>query len=357
MAAGLFAILNGYGMPLLNSLLKDKGASSLEAFTPEQPKVINADLDHSLRYFLIFIALGGAAAVWLSKMLLNFQSAPGLPAVVNVLLALVVLLLVMVFQSVMIQSTQFNIMLAAIEGLAVPAFFYAAFSPWFAVGTALFMVVWLVGFSRARALINNAMKVNFWHYSVVMITLSITGLAVLFSCLYLGVYQRNGGITFNAYKFIVDGATPGLQYITPNFNPETSVDSFLEGTIRTYLQKQEGFSQLPGDTQQVVIQETSANLLDRLQVTTSVGVKQDETIINYTFRWINDVINTLQQQGYGIVVVGSLFLIIFLSIKSIMFFVKWPVLFISFMIYLLLQAVGVISVGAEMRQKEVIVVK
>jgi ABC-type multidrug transport system permease subunit len=72
---------------------------------------------------------------------------------------------------------------------------------------------------------------------------------------------------------------------------------------------------------------------------------------------VSDGIRALQQKGLGAFVVVGIFLLIFLSIKGVMFFVQWPVLIFAFMLYLLLQAIGIISIGAEMRQKEVIIVK
>jgi hypothetical protein len=342
---------------LENPLLQNKGATALDAFTKEQTKVINADLDHSVRYFLIFLVLGGGAAVWVSILLTQFHALPGPLALVHVGLAATALLLVMIFQGLMIQSTQFNFLLIALEGIALPVFFYPAFSSWFVIGAFGFIAVWLSGFSRSRAMLSAVMKVNFWHYSTMVVGTSITAMALFAACLYVGLYQQAGGITFNAYKFVVSSASPGLEYVAPNFSPETNVDTFLDGTIKDYFQKQDGFSTLPAAQQQEVIKAATEGLGQRISDFTKEAMQPGDTVASYTFRWVSDGIRALQQKGFGAFVVVGIFLLIFLSIKGVMFFVQWPVLIFAFMLYLLLQAIGIISIGAEMRQKEVIIVK
>ncbi len=343
-------------MPLFSSLLRDKGGSPLQAFSEPQ-KVVNSDLDHSLRYFVIFIFLGGGAALWVSSVLAQFSALPAPSNFWNVGLVAILLLIVMIFQAVLIQSAQFNFVLILLEGIALPAFFYSHFSAWFAIGTGLFVIASLLGFSRARTMIGGALKVNFWSYSTMMMTAAIAALALFLSSLYVGLYQQQGGISYNAYKFVVVSATPGLEYVTPNFNPDTKVDTFLDTTIKGYFDKQEEFNKMPSSSQKAVVAEASVGLLDQITAFTKVVLKPGDTVVSYTFRWVSDGIKTMQEKGLGALVVVGIFFLIFFGIKGVMFFAKWPVIIFCFMLYLLLQAVGLISIGAEMRQKEVIIVK
>jgi hypothetical protein len=345
-------------MALLSSLLREKGNSVINTFSDtSQHQVVSSELDHSLRYFCIFLILGGGAAVWISYVLSKFNALPAPATMLNVGLVSVVLLIIMVFQAMMIRSAQFNFLLVVFEGALLPVFFYSTFSAWVAIGSGLFIIAWLFGYSRARMMVSNVMRVSFWHYSTLMITTTITALALFLSSLYVGLYYQQGGITFNAYKFVVGGATPGLQYVTPNFNPETKVDSFLNSTIKDYFVKQSDFNKLPATNQQMVVQEASTGVIQQLSSFTKVILKPGESIVSYTFRWVTGLISAAQANGFGSLVVVGMFMLMYFALKGVMFFVKWPVLVVCFALYLLLQAVGVISIGAEMRQKEVIIVK
>jgi hypothetical protein len=345
-------------MALFSSLLREKGNNVVDTFAEtDQHKVVNSELDHSLRYFFIFFILGGGATIWISHVLSKFNALPEPATMFNVGLVSLVFLIVMVFQAMMIRSAQFNFLLVVLEGALLPFFFYQNFSAWLAIGSGLFIIAWLFGYSRARMMVSNVMKVNFWHYSTLMITTTITALALFLSSLYVGFYYQQGGITFNAYKFVVGSATPGLQYVAPNFSPETKVDSFLNSTVKNYFIKQSEFNQLPATNQQMVVKEASTGVIEQLSAFTKVILKPGESIVSYTFRWVTGLISTAQANGFGSLVVVGMFMLMYFAMKGVMFFVKWPVLVICFLMYLLLQAVGIISIGAEMRQKEVIIVK
>ena len=358
----MFAILiTIFAMPLFNSLLKNKGGAPVELFekpqTPEEQKIVNAEFDHSLRYFLIFIVFGGSVATWISFLLTALHTLPTPAGLVNVGLASILLMIAILFQAVLIQSPQLNFILIIVEAVALLAFFYSTFSAWFLIGIVAFIVTWAVGFARARLALSEMLRISFWNYGTLMITVTITAYAVLLSCFYVGLYQQEGGITFTAYKFVVSGAAPGLQYVAPNFNPETKVDSFLNGTIRNYFADQDTFNNLPDTAKDSTLQQATVGVQSKLVDFTKQILKPGDTIASYTFRWVSDGIRTLQERGLGAFVVIGIFLLIYFAIKSVMFFVKWPVLLFSFMLYLLLQAVGIVSLSSETRQKEIIIVK
>ena len=349
-------------MQLFNSLLKDKGGAPVELFTQpekteEEKRIVNAEYDHSLRYFLIFMVLGVGTAAWISYLLTAFHTLPSPSSLVNVGLVAILMLVVTLFQAVLIQSPQFNFILVVLEVIALPVFFYQNFSAWFLLAMVTFVISWLLGFARARAILNDAVRISFWRYSTVMIAAAITAFALFLAFFYVGLYQKSGGITFTAYKFVVGGAAPGLQYVAPNFSPDTKVDAFLNGTIRDYFEDQPEFSNLPSSTKESAVKEAETGVQARIVAFTKQVLKPGDTVASYTFRWASDGIRALQERGLGAFVVIGIFLIIYFAIRSVMFFVKWPVLLFAYMLYLLLQAVGIISITSETRQKEIIIVK
>ena len=358
----MFAILiTIFAMAFFNSLLKNKGGAPVELFekpqTPEEQKIVNAEFDHSLRYFIIFIVFGGSVAIWISFLLTALHTLPTPAGLVNVGLASILLMMAILFQTILIQSPQLNFILIIIEALALLAFFYSTFSAWFLLGSVAFVITWAIGFARARAALSEMLRISFWNYGTLMITTTITAFALFLSCFYVGLYQQQGGITFTAYKFVVSGAAPGLQYVAPNFNPETKVNSFLDGTIRDYFADQDNFNSLPETIKDSTVQQATTGAQARIVEFTKQILKPGDTIASYTFRWVSGGIKTLQERGLGAFVVIGIFLLIYFAIKGLMFFIKWPVLLFSFMLYLLLQAVGIVSLSSETRQKEIIIVK
>jgi hypothetical protein len=204
-------------------------------------------------------------------------------------------------------------------------------------------------------IINVALKVNFWHYSSALITASIGALAIFLACFYVGLYQRAGGLSFTAYKLVTSAV--GFEYVVPNFNPETKVDSFFEELVKSKVNAMPEFQKLEPAMQDSTIKDAAKGIEGNVTAFTKLSVEPGETFLQYTYRVVIGLLNDAQQQGYGFLVISGLILSIFLTIKGLMFFVKWPVLFLAFILYILLQAIGIISIGAEMRQKEVIVVK
>jgi len=342
-------------MQPLNSLLQDKGVNRQGSFSPEKQNVLNSELDHSLRYFLVFIFLGGIASIWFSYVMLLFRFSPSTLSLINLGIVGTIFLLVMIFQSVLIRSMQFNFFLVLIEAVALPAFSYNEFTPWQVVATVAFVAVWWLGYSRAQVMINAVVKINFWHYSAMLTSASISALAIFLACFYVGVYQQSGGLSFPAYKLVTSAV--GIDYAVPNFNPETDVGVFFESIIKSKVEALPEFQKLsPGD-QRSVVQDSTGAILQNFTSLTKTAISPGESILEYTFRVVKEFLNRAEQQNYGYIVIIGIIISIFLFIKGVMFFVKWPVIFISFIIYILLQAIGIITIGAEMRQKEVIVVK
>ncbi len=345
-------------MDIISPLLRDKGSNSLsDRVERGMPSMPQSGVDHSLRYFFIFLILGGASAVWVSYGLSLFNAMPDGARLTTLAAIGMVFLLMLIFQAVLIHSRILNVVLVVLEAALLPAFFYQSFTAWVGIASVVFVLGWASGFSRSRAHLDNALRIHFWHYGTSIMTAAITALALFLAVLYVGLYQREGGITFNAYKFVVSSATPGVQYVAPNFSPETKVSSFIEGTITKYLQQQGEFTAMPVPKQKVAAQEVGNGVLDRITGITKLALKPGESVIAYTFRWVTQGIEALEQRGLGVVVVGGIFLTLYFGIRGAMFFLRWPLLGIAMIMYLLLQATRIITIGAETRQKEVIVVK
>ena len=135
------------------------------------------------------------------------------------------------------------------------------------------------------------------------------------------------------------------------------MDSFLDEAIAGYFTKQKEFTQLSAPAREQALRETTAGIRTQLTELTKVDLVPSETVASYSFRWLSETLQSLQEKGYGGLVLLTLFLIVYFGLKGLLFFMKWPVLIVAFLLYLLLQATGIISIAAEMRQKEVLVLK
>jgi len=344
-------------MPLLNSLLRDKGGAPVGAFQPERPQVIDTESDHSLKYFFIFLFLGGGCAIWTSYQVLAFNLDPTSVRLLNVGVVLMIFLALSALQLVMIASSQLNLLLIMLETATVLSLFYIPFSGWFLIGGALCVAFWFFSFRHARNLLTDGMQIRLWPSASILLSGMITGLAFLLASLYVGLYQQAGGITLESYKFIVSGASPGLEYVVPNFNPDTNVDALLTGAVSNYIKKATDSGKLPAGLPDSVVRDSVSGLKEKLVGLTGLSIDPGESFIDYSFRYVTTGLKELQNKGLGWLVIGSILVVIFFSIKGVLFLLKWPVLICVLLIYQLLKSINVVSVGVEMRQKEVIIVK
>lgn len=345
-------------MDLINPLLRRAQNLGSEVKGPESQSN-QAEVDHSTRYLVIFSLLAGATGVFFSYALSAFHRAPSGSTILMVTGSIVALLVILIFQCAMVQHVRFAVPLLLVQGLTFFSFLMSSFSGWYIAAYLLYSLAVLLGYHMAYKILNEAVTVDFMHYANVMMRGGITALALFLASLYVGLYHQAGGISFTAYKFVLSGTMPGLEYIGPNFTPDTKVNTLIGEAVTNYFKKERGgvFTTLSETAQKQLIAQATPGVLDQIKNFTSQAVKPTDTLVGYTFDWLTNFLKSLEARGLGWLVIVVLFLLIFFGIKSVMFIVRWPIAFFIFMLYGLLKSIGIFKVTIEPRPREVLIVQ
>jgi hypothetical protein len=320
--------------------------------------VVRADLDSSLKYFIVFFVLGVTSAIAFSYSIFLFASAPGLGTLLQAAGAGGVLFLLVVFQTLLIKSWQYNTVIAIAESLALVSFLSGGFIAWYGVAAAAFFVSWLIGFRRSRKDIAERLRFDIRHYSLHVISHLTLGFALFIAIAYSGLYLHTQTISQNAYGFVFDTAVvPTLRVIGAPISKEVSVDTALGSYIRNQLERQSDFGLLNQTQKDQVVKQVAFELRNKIIQVTGTPVISQETVFDYTYRllatWIAGQSGTSME---GVIAV-LLFAAVFFIVKALLFALKWLVLFLCTLLYYLLVSFKVVSVQTESRPKEVIIVK
>lgn len=347
-----YSILKG-----MNPLLSNRGFTPAENNKTVSSQVVRIGSDSTLKYFIAFLVVGTGLSVWLSYLFIGFNTLPTLKLFLVVQAVSLLLAVIMLFQTVLVQSRQFSYILIAAELLGLLTFFYYRFSFWFFLALLGFFLLWLQGFLRARGTLDGSIKVHFWRYGMVFLTSILSAFAMFWALFYAGLFYQSGGISLPAYTFVMTAANAGVEYAVPNFNPQARVDVFLYNLVSDELKNDPSFTNAPEAVKEQTLLSAAELVQQKIEAFTSLTIKPDETVVEYTYRLVLNGIKSLQERGLGAVLVLGILAFIFFTIKGAMFVIKWPLMVIVFLIYLLLQSVGVISIAAEMRQKELLSIK
>ena len=322
--------------------------------TPAAP-VLRAEVDSTLKYFLIFLLLGFGSGLYFSYLLAVFGSAPSAGALIAAGAMCCAFLLIVVFQSFFIQSLYFNLILLFLETFGVFGYFYRPFSIWYIGAGLLFILCHAWGLNVAKREMNSTLKIHFWRYSSKVLTGLITGISFLGALLYIGVYQTAGGVSYEAYRFSTSGIT-GIEYVVPNFSLTTKTDTLFAQYAQQALKNDAQYNVLSKTEQDKVAAQAGAALKKQAESLTSLKIASDTSLLDYGYQLLKNFIKKLEDGGLGSLVLAAMIAIIFFSIKGVMFFLRWPLLIAASVLYFLMLSVGIISIQTEQRQKEVAVI-
>jgi len=321
-------------------------------------EVVRADLDSSLKYFLISIVLGVSAAIAFSYSIFLFASTPGIGTLVQAAAAGGALFLIIVFQTLLIKSWQYNLVVALAESIALVSFLSGGFIVWYGIAAAAFFASWFVGFKRGRTDLRERLKFDIKHYSLHLLSHVAIGFALFIAIAYSGLYLHTQTISQSAYGFVFDTAlTPTLTTFGAPITRDISVDNALGGYIRNQLERQSDFGLLNQTQKDQVVKQVSFELRNKIIQVTGTPVLSQETVFDYTYRLLATWIASPRGQGMQGLIFGLLFISVFFVVRGILFILKWPVLFLCTLLYYLLVSFKVVSVQTESRPKEIIIVK
>jgi hypothetical protein len=327
-----------------------------EALPSASTYVTETDVDWSLKHFFVLLILGAGTAIFSSYLLAGFNAAPALGTLVAAAVGLCTLLIIFVFQSLLLKSFQLFLWVTLAESAGLLVFLYHAFTPWAIFGILMFAGYVITGFMRGRLDLTDHLRVHFGRFSRLIMQGAIGGLAIFFAFFYVGVY-RNSGVSFETFHFVTAGSAPVLSRFVPEYKPDMSVNLFFEEFARAQLINNPQFVLLTRADQEAVVAQTGFTLRNQIAQATKTPVAPQETFEQYFYRVSTSYLDTMNAQGLSLLPIMLMLLIIYFVIRGVMFFLKWPVILVSYLIYRLLFAIKVVYITTEPRSKEIIMTR
>lgn len=316
----------------------------------------NTDVDWSLRHFFVLLIVGAGFGVFSSFLLLQFNAAPSFSTLFAATLGLCALLTVTVFQSLLLKSFQlfFWVTLAEVGGLL--AFFYTSLTPWLVFGAIALVGYCISGFLRGRLDLTDHLKVHFGRFSKIVMSAGISGLAIFLAFFYVGIYRANG-ISFEAFQFVAAGSRPALNNFVPGYNDEVEAETFFEEFARQQLKSNPQFVLLLKADQERVVEQTGYQLRSQVVSATQTTVQPEETFEHYLYRIVLHYSEIFDSQQLQVLPVLIILFAIYSVIRGVMFLFKWPVIFVSYLVYRILLSIRLVYIATEPRSKEIIMTK
>lgn len=304
---------------------------------------------------IIFVVLGLGFAGLASYFLSRFNSAPGTSTGLVAGVFLMLFLVAASFQALAIKEPKWSIPLAFFETIVFLAPLFSQLKGWAYFGALIFFIALTFSFARAWADADDHLKFNFRRFSKVSVTFAATGLAIFLAFFYAGVYQTEG-VSFMAFKFITAGTTPIIGRFVPGFTENMSADEFFKVFVKSQAGSRPGLAMVPASVKEQAISQLAVGLKNQTVAVTKTAPTADESFIHYLYRVVNHYLSELNKGYLKIFAIFGIALIIFFILQTILFLLKWPVLFLAYLIYRLLLGLGVIYLTREPCERETIVV-
>lgn len=322
-----------------------------------QDEITRADVDSSLKYFVIFAALGVGGTVLFSYQLALFNAFPGLYELIATAVTGLFLLLLVIFQSMMIKSVKLNFLLAIMESVGLHSFFLGRFSALQVFGALLFIIFWYIGFVQGRKILHESIKIRFTAFASTILSYALIGFALLLSLLYAGLYQSGSSFSSELYHSFLSGSAPAIRSIVPNFAPEMTVDGFFENFVAGRLDKYTQIStDISGPEKERATREIASEVRNQL-LKDMAPVQSNESVAQYSYRLLAEQFKKLNDKGFGVFVLVAIAALLFFPLRLILLILKWPILILAYIIFSGLQISGIIQVLTEKRDKELLVVR
>lgn len=328
----------------------------IEAMPTASTYITETDVDWSLRHFFVLLVLGfgcGALSSWLIS---AFNAAPHLGTLMSAVIGLCALLVVFVFQSLLLKSFQLFLWVTLAEIIGLLVFFFGALTPWLVFGAIALAGYVISGFLRGRLDLTDHLTVHFGRFSKIIMTSAISGLALLLAFLYVGVYRQNG-LSFDAFRFIAAGSEPVFRQFVPSYDGTIEADEFFREFARAQLASNPQFVLLLRADQETVVQQTGYQLRNQIVQVTKTPTQPGETFEKYLHRVAVHYLDLLSGEQLHLIPVFFILLSIYGVIRGVMFFFKWPVILVSYIVYRLLISVRLIYITTEPRSKEIIMMR
>jgi len=235
------------------------------------------------------------------------------------------------------------------------------------VSVGVFFLLLAAGLHRGRAVMTNSVRIKFFLIVRPMLPKAFTGFFIFISIVvYLSYFQWstfNENVARRLSDELVNAANPALQVWVPGISVAGTLDEFLYSVAESQLKQERGsplelestFHQLPVPEQAKVIAAAREQL--KTVVAQAIGpVQGDESVKDIVFRALKEYTEDIRTRtdltpfiGVGVV------LLVFTTLKSLSFVMRWVIELLGLILYKVLMAVGFARITRIDAKRETIV--
>lgn len=341
----------------------------------QAPEIISQskieETDYNALKITLLGVIGVAASIFtvyeFDQFLLTFQYAFLWFALSGMLAFIVVNILLSFF--VKHFTITFGIILA--ETFAPIVFFISKFSKpnieILVIGFFLFFLFTILGVGRGVSRFRNSIKMRFFEIAKTITPKLVTGVLILASVLFYGEYFLWGSVNETMTRTIFNETLRSAEPIThlwySDISGDQTVNDFFSSLVTTQLKKtpqvtingvlvnlRDGMKELPPDMQKKVMDTLSEELRKKAEEkvgTLNPNAKVSDVLYQYIKDWIASLSSPMKM-GLGV----GLTVLLFFSIKSVMFLLYWLINLIAFLVFKLLIVANFAVPGYETRTRE-----
>ncbi|MEK9170236.1 MAG: hypothetical protein AAB674_01160 [Patescibacteria group bacterium] len=253
---------------------------------------------------------------------------------------------VFLLQIFFIKSFRFIGIIALLESIAMTALFLNRFSGALLLAWFLLFIFWLFSVKRGRGEMNNQLQVKFSRVEKLVMPNAFTAFSIFISIIVIWV---NGAtLTKERFLSLIKPAQPIFQtFLSQNFTFNMTISKFAELMIRT--QTGVDISTLPAAAKNMAIDQ----ILNQLKTKYDIPFRSTDTFIdviyNYLMQWLQNIPKPVQ-----VALPISAALLIFFTVKSITWVLRYAVIVFAYILYEIALASGFSRKALESRSHEII---
>ncbi|MGC9046702.1 MAG: hypothetical protein ACP5IC_01105 [Minisyncoccia bacterium] len=330
--------------------------------TTQQPvmgQITNFELDNSA-WKLVLLGIITISFALGTGFLFTNQFIGGYHNVYLLILSFVLFLIFIVLDTLFIKgfSKLIFIVLLSAAGIAGIFYYYHLLDVYIIIGCGLFFIFTISGIYDGFHLLKNSLKIKFGRIAKTVIIKTTTGIFLLLSVIFWHSYFNINTKTFNEsiHKQILQ-LLVGSMDITSYYKDfglvsNTKIDDLLKQYIKDKLieQNPEFKNYLP-EVQNNTIEQILPNIKNQLSQTFGFTVDGSKTFTANLESWSWQKINSANDTAriiYSVIIA----LLVFSMLKFIMFFIRWLIILLAFLIYRILVLSNFAFVSLENRSRE-----
>ena len=298
-----------------------------------------AEVDTSILKISIISGIGVLAAIALSYYTNLIYKEPGANNFILTAVFIIILIIVFFLQSLFVKSTNFNMLVALGETLGLVSFLILNnYSFILLIAIALAYLALYSSIKKSKKELKNQLVISITKIAKFSVPKIITAIVILISVIYSQpFFPENINVSKSLIKNIL-GPSEIIIKVADNYLKLGLKNFSIDMTI-PQIAKESG---LPKEILEAQLQ--------------SIGltIKSDESILDGVYNFVNDKIKNLNQTVRWSIF-GSMFFLIFLTIKSFFWMFYWFIYLLIYLFYEILMALGFCKLTYEQINKEIIV--